>query len=82
MANASVAPDKTSRPNLGKHRTSGIRRFFKQIDLQLMVLPALVLVFIFAYIPMYGILIAFQDYKLGNSFISSDWVGLKHFIYF
>ncbi|MDH6368537.1 protein lplB [Paenibacillus sp. VTT E-133280] len=82
MANASVAPDKTSRPDLGKHKTSGIRRFFKQIDLQLMVLPALVLVFIFAYIPMYGILIAFQDYKLGNSFISSDWVGLKHFTYF
>lgn len=47
-----------------------------------MVIPALILIFIFSYIPMYGILIAFQDYKIGRSFSSSPWVGFKHFIYF
>ncbi|WP_435922160.1 ABC transporter permease [Paenibacillus sp. DYY-L-2] len=60
----------------------GLARFIKQIDLQLMVIPALILIFIFSYIPMYGILIAFQDYKIGRSFSSSPWVGMKHFAYF
>lgn len=64
----------------GKQR--GLARFIKQIDLQLMVIPALILIFIFSYIPMYGILIAFQDYKIGRSFSSSPWVGMKHFTYF
>ncbi|EPY14042.1 binding-protein-dependent transport systems inner membrane component [Paenibacillus alvei A6-6i-x] len=53
-----------------------------QIDIQLMVLPALALVFIFSYIPMYGVLIAFQDYKMGSNLLNNDWVGLKHFIAF
>ncbi|WP_019638209.1 ABC transporter permease [Paenibacillus fonticola] len=61
---------------------SGLMRFSKQWDLQLMVIPALALIFIFSYIPMYGIIIAFQDYKIGSSFSSSPWVGLKHFSYF
>ncbi|OAB36928.1 protein lplB [Paenibacillus macquariensis subsp. defensor] len=56
--------------------------FMKQIDLQLMVLPGLALIILFSYVPMYGIMIAFQDYKVGNSFISSPWVGFKHFAYF
>lgn len=47
-----------------------------------MVIPALALVFVFSYIPMYGILISFQDYKIGSSFTSSPWVGFKHFNYF
>lgn len=63
-------------------KPNGVQRFFKQIDLQLMVIPALILIFIFSYIPMYGILMAFQDYKIGRSFSSSPWVGLKHFTYF
>ncbi|MNJ44431.1 ABC transporter permease [Paenibacillus bouchesdurhonensis] len=65
-----------------KKKDSGLIRFFKQWDLQLMVIPALALIFVFSYIPMYGIIIAFQDYKIGSSFSSSPWVGLKHFSYF
>lgn len=45
----------------------------------LMVLPAVVSVFVFCYIPMYGVLIAFQDYQIGNSILGNEWVGLKHF---
>lgn len=82
MANAAAAPDKGSGLNLDKHRKSTIRRFFAQIDIQLMVLPALALIFVFAYIPMYGILIAFQDYKMGSNLLNNNWVGFKHFIYF
>ncbi|OWR29142.1 protein lplB [Saccharibacillus sp. O23] len=49
--------------------------------LHLMVLPAAVLVFIFSYIPMSGIIMAFQDYKPALGFAESPWVGLKHFEY-
>lgn len=43
--------------------------------------PVLIYVLIFCYVPMYGIVIAFQDYVPGDSFISlgANWVGLKHF---
>ncbi|WP_445321900.1 ABC transporter permease [Paenibacillus sp. FSL H7-0326] len=44
-----------------------------------MVIPALILVFIFSYIPMYGVLMAFQDYSIFDGFWASPWVGLKHF---
>lgn len=54
-------------------------RFIKQIDIQLMVLPALILILIFSYIPMYGVLMAFQDYSIFKGFMASPWVGLKHF---
>ncbi|MDO3409654.1 ABC transporter permease subunit [Saccharibacillus sp. CPCC 101409] len=49
--------------------------------LHLMVLPAAVLVFIFSYIPMTGIVMAFQDYKPALGFAESPWAGLKHFQY-
>ena len=50
-------------------------------ELYSLMLPAIILIFIFCYIPMYGYLIAFQDYKAGTSFWGADteWVGLKHF---
>lgn len=50
-------------------------------ELYSLMLPAIILIFIFCYIPMYGYLIAFQDYKAGSSFWGPDteWVGLKHF---
>lgn len=54
-------------------------RFIKQIDIQLMVLPALLLIIVFSYIPMYGVLMAFQDYSIFKGFMASPWVGLKHF---
>jgi len=48
------------------------------------VLPAVVLLFLFSYMPMYGLAIAFQDYTIGQPLISSTtkWVGLKQFIDF
>lgn len=37
---------------------------------------------IFAYVPMGGILMAFEDYSPRRGFLGSDWVGLKHFTRF
>lgn len=41
--------------------------------------PAVVLTFIFKYIPMGGVLIAFKDYNAFKGIWGSDWVGLKYF---
>jgi putative aldouronate transport system permease protein len=47
-------------------------------ELYLFMIPALVAVFVFLYIPMYGIQIAFRDYTLSRGVLGSPWVGLKH----
>ncbi|MDB4866537.1 MAG: protein lplB [Cohnella sp.] len=44
-----------------------------------MVIPGLILILIFSYIPMYGLLTAFQDYDLFKGLMASPWVGFKHF---
>src|SRR5690348_9121150 len=49
--------------------------------LHLMVLPAILLVFVFSYLPMSGIILAFQDYKASLGITGSPFVGLKHFRY-
>ena len=49
---------------------------WRQRDLQIMVIPAIILVIVFAYLPMYGLLMAFQDFRLG------DIIGFSNFVYF
>jgi len=62
-------------------KTNPFRRFWKQIDVQLMVLPGILLVFVFSYIPMYGVLTAFMDYDIftAHRIFENPWVGFKHF---
>lgn len=48
-------------------------------ELYLFLVPAVVLVFVFSYVPMYGIQIAFKNYKPVLGIWGSPWVGLKHF---
>ncbi|MCY9662754.1 ABC transporter permease subunit [Paenibacillus chondroitinus] len=48
-------------------------------DLYLMVLPALIFLIIFKYVPMYGVVIAFKDYNLIQGVFHSKWVGLQYF---
>lgn len=55
------------------------RRLLNQWDIQLMVIPAIIFIFIFCYIPMYGLLMSFQDFSIFKKFWGSPWVGLKHF---
>ena len=55
-------------------------RLFNQRYLLLMSLPFVVWLFIFAYIPLFGWIIAFQEYKPQLGFFSQKWVGLKQFI--
>ncbi|MGN0182053.1 MAG: ABC transporter permease [Candidatus Ornithomonoglobus sp.] len=54
-------------------------RLKQQLELQSMIIPGFVLIFIFAYIPLFGIVVAFKDYNLYSGIMASPWVGLKHF---
>jgi putative aldouronate transport system permease protein len=55
------------------------RRFRKELDYQLMVIPGIIFFLVFCYYPMIGLVMAFQEYQLGNWIIGSPWVGLKQF---
>ena len=45
----------------------------------LMLVPAVIYLFIFDYIPMYGLLMAFEKYKATKGIMGSPFVGFKHF---
>ena len=46
----------------------------------MLVLPFIIFVFAFSYIPLFGWSIAFSDFKMGQSFQQINFVGLKHFV--
>ena len=67
-----------------KPKTMKKRLGFKAVwknnwQLYLLVLPAVIYFVVFNYLPLYGIQIAFKDYKAVDGIAGSAWVGLKHF---
>lgn len=63
-------------------QTSVWERIKHQKILLLMLLPGLALTFIFRYIPMYGVLIAFKDYNPLRGVLGSEWIGFTEFTKF
>ncbi len=57
------------------------RSFKREIPLHLMLLPGLVFVFVFSYIPMAGIVIGFQKFVPALGILKSKWIGLDNFKY-
>ncbi|MGM0879805.1 MAG: ABC transporter permease [Bacillota bacterium] len=55
------------------------RGFKKTWPLHVLILPALIIALVFHYLPIFGLVMAFQDYKPWLGFFKSDWVGFKHF---
>ncbi len=66
---------KTRRPSVKR----SLRKYW---DLYLLLIPVVAYFVLFKFLPMYGLQIAFRDYKPRRGFWGSDWVGLKHFIRF
>ncbi len=61
-----------------------MKRRFKNLirnnwQLYILILPAVIYFFVFNYLPLYGIQIAFKDYKAGLGILDSKWVGIEHF---
>ncbi|MCL2703658.1 MAG: ABC transporter permease subunit [Defluviitaleaceae bacterium] len=56
-----------------------IKRFKREWPLHMLILPALVITAIFSYGPMYGLIMAFQDFNPVLGFNRSPWIGLDNF---
>ncbi|GAF13490.1 ABC-type polysaccharide transport system, permease component [Bacillus sp. JCM 19046] len=56
------------------------RKIKKNKWIYLMIAPGILYFFIYKYVPMYGLIIAFQDYKPYQGILGSSWVGFDHFI--
>mgnify|MGYP000527782308 CR=1 FL=1 len=56
-----------------------MRQILKNKFIYLMILPGILYFIIFKYIPMWGIVIAFQDYQPFLGVTNSPWAGFKHF---
>lgn len=55
------------------------RNLQTNFTLTLMALPGVILLFVFAYLPMLGLIIAFKDYRFAEGILGSAWVGLDNF---
>lgn len=64
-----------------KRKSTFFKELGKQFDLQLLVVPSILMILIFSYIPMYGIIMSFQNFQLGDLPGFSKWAGLMQFRY-
>lgn len=56
-----------------------MKKIKKSMPLYVLLLPSAILLICFAYIPLYGVIIAFKDYSPATGIMGSQWVGLDHF---
>ena len=90
MSQTSVSSAKSMERHLKKIEKERIRKqkgklIFnsgRDVPMYLLLLPAVLLLFVFNYIPIYGVIIAFKDYSPYKGVLASSWVGLKYFKYF
>ena len=65
-------------------RTLRVRNTFRNAwrmrALYVMLILPIAFIAIFAYKPMYGLVMAFQDFKLGKGIAGSEWIGFGHFV--
>ena len=55
------------------------KKIKKYHQLLFMMIPAIVFFIIFAYFPMYGVVLAFKDFRIMDGIMASPWAGLKYF---
>jgi len=68
------------RTDTGRSLNYILARDFKQNKYKyLLILPVLVYLVLFCYKPMYGLIIAFQDYRANLGILGSKWAGFRHF---
>lgn len=58
-----------------------MKKHFRNLSLHLMLLPALILLLIYSYIPLVGNVMAFQKFNPSKGFFRSTWIGLDNFRY-
>ena len=69
-------------PSLKAASTPVIHDLRRDKYLYLLILPGIRVVFVFSYMPMYGIILAFKDYKIKSGIMFSPWCGMENFTRF
>lgn len=64
-----------------KNKNSLLRRMWKAREIYMLLIPGIIWYIIFAYIPMYGLTLAFKTYKANLGIFGSPWVGMVNFTY-
>ncbi len=70
---------KNKKTNIPKKKINYAVYFKNNWQLYVLILPAIIYFVVFNYMPLYGIQIAFKDFKAVFGIAGSKWVGLKHF---
>lgn len=83
MKQATVAETKVKLEKSGArtNRKSVRQQAFQSFELFTLSLPGVLFLLLFAYVPMFGIIIAFKDYRFDRGILGSEWIGLKNFEY-
>ncbi|MBD2867878.1 sugar ABC transporter permease [Paenibacillus sp. IB182493] len=68
-------------PNFNENRRFPDVKLKKELPLHLMLIPGVLVTLIYAYGPMFGIVMAFQKFQPALGFLKSKWIGLKNFEY-
>ena len=55
------------------------KKIRKHWELYIVMLPALIYLIIFKYVPMYGVVLAFKNFNLSQGIMGSPWCGFQHF---
>lgn len=72
----------TEKKKINRPKSTSRKTFFvKELPFHLMIWPGVIFAFIFAYLPIFGVIMAFQDFKPILSFAHSRWVGWDNFTY-
>ncbi|MDQ0091223.1 putative aldouronate transport system permease protein [Paenibacillus anaericanus] len=79
-----MADSKASISNVDQHLVRKNRSFKNrdQLSLQSMIIPGILFILIFTFIPLYGVIIAFKDYSIITGIkgiFTAEWVGLDNF---
>jgi len=63
-----------------KHGDLLLKKLVRDRDIYFFVVPGILFYFVFRYMPLYFVQVAFKDYRITRSIWDSSWVGLKHFV--
>lgn len=67
------------KPPIRVRMRTGFKRMLNHWPLYILILPPIIYIAIFNYVPMYGVLLAFKQYLPLEGIIGSPWVGFSHF---
>jgi putative aldouronate transport system permease protein len=82
LAEVSISKKERTAAPVNLVKESKLKTIKKDIWLYILLIPGLLHFIVFKYLPMWGILIAFQDYNVYLGFLKSPWVGFQNFIDF